>query len=280
MGCVHSHPGTGLAKKAENDLQRIDEMSNGKSIFYTDKDNFLWKFQTEAVQKDTLYSYRNNKRVSLLPDMDHLLAPKQVLLSPDHQTVLIQMPFGEDDLFTIISKPFSWDFVRTSLFSLAEVVVFLHQHDMAHRDIKPENIVLYNNKLCLVDFDFCFPLRARAYCGTLYFRCPKKITLQWSCSSEESSKKMDVYSFGKLIMAIFWQASSHEMVGHKYFIFEAFHADFTESLNHPFTGEWAGWATVALHCLAKVPPSQIPVYLAIDKTTWSTENTRTVVADF
>lgn len=237
-----------------------------KSIFYTDDRKRLWKVHTEPNEYETICIYNNNIAISKLSPHCNLLRPTSVIRR-NKNTILLCMSLGKTDLFNIIEQPFDWKFIKKELSALSLAILYLHTNGIAHRDIKPENVVLYRGRLCLIDFDFAGPVSHKIHCGTPFFKCPMDVTSTWDCCATVFSRRCDVYSFGKLIMAIFWQASTHGMIEHSRFIFAAFHADFVKDITHPFTGSWGKWASIALHCISKVPPCSIPLYFddSVDK---------------
>lgn len=243
-----------------------------KSTFYTDHKNRLWKVHIENNKYETTCIYHNNLSVSKLAPHSNLLRPTSVIRQ-NTKTVLLCMPIGKTDLFSIIAKSFNWKFIKTELRALSLAIRYLHDNGIAHRDIKPENVVLYRGHLCLIDFDFAGPLDEKIHCGTTYFKCPQGVSTTWDCSDSEFSRRCDVYAFGKLILAVFWQASAHGMIRHRRFIFDAFHSDFMKVEQHPFTGSWGKWASIAIRCISKVPPSSIPV--TAEASTLTTEGLRT-----
>jgi len=231
-----------------------------KSTFSIDSQQRLWKVHTEPEKNEIDYIFRHNVLVCNLPPHSRLLTPTSMIRQNDH-TIILCMPLGKTDLFNIIKEPFDWEFLRGELVELALVIQYLHENDVAHRDIKPENVVLYKGQLCLIDFDFAGHLTQKMHCGTVLFKCPESMSESWTCSDSDFSRRNDVYAFGKLVMAVLWQAAAHKMINNRDFIFDAFHADFLEEMTQPFSGTWGEWCTVAVHCLSKNPPSTIPLHL-------------------
>jgi len=273
MGCVRSRPApniVGIPKGAT----LLKHINTERSVFYIDNRQYLWKIHKEKYLKDSKGAFENNDAVSKIAVHPHLLLPETVF-NRDPYTLIISMPMGKMDLFDIISKPFDWPYVSKQLYGIASSIKHLHRHGRAHRDIKPENIVRYDGNLCLVDFDFAYALATSAHCGTKYFKCPREMTSRWACSNCDVSCKMDVYAFGKLIFAIFWQASVHNMVANRRFIFEAFHCQYMETVAHPFTGDWVMWASIAVRCISRTPPTRIPIYLATGPSARGTKNAQT-----
>lgn len=270
MGCCHAKTKISTDGIPVETIP-IEKFTTVKSTFFTDKNQHLWKIHKEPNESDALGMFKNNTAVMNMQVHPNLCHPKKVIAYDSHTTIVC-MRLGERDLFDIISNPFDWSFVQKKLYGIVSGIEHLHDHGRAHRDIKPENIVLYGNVLCLVDFDFAYPLNMPAFCGTQYFKCSKEFTASWNCSAGEMARKMDVYAFGKTVLTIFWQASAQKAIGNARFVFDLFHAEFAESTKHPFSGVWAGWMNVAIRCIAKVPPSRIPLYLATEAATTGTKN--------
>jgi len=241
------------------------------STFFIDLEKNIWKLHKEKTALELDYMVKNIRHIISIPHHPNILKPKQCIYESD-TTMAIQMPLAEKDLFEIISEQFNWNYVTNQLNGIADAIHFLHQCGAAHRDIKPENIVKYDGRLHLIDFDFCYPLSSLTHCGTEHFKCPKSVTSTWDCPVEMKSKKMDVYSFGKLVISVFWQASNHDMVQHRVFLFKLFHADYVKDMVHPFVGAYGQWCSLALLCISKDPPSKIPIYLTTESTTSTTVN--------
>ncbi len=224
-------------------------------------EKYLWKIHQEKTALELDYMLKNNRHIMAIPTHSHILKPNQCILETE-TSMAIQMPLATTDLFDIISYKFDWEYISGQLVGIADAIHYLHKCGAAHRDIKPENIVQYDGRLHLIDFDYCYPLSSLAHCGTEFFKCPKKITSVWDCPIETKSKKMDVYSFGKLIVSILWQASNRKMLGHNSYLFQTFRADHVKDHVHPLTGSHGRWLSVALTCISKNPPPEIPTYLA------------------
>ena len=236
------------------------------SKFFIDDKNYLWKIHEEKTALELGYMLKNNRHIMNIPYHAHILKPKKCV-HDTATTMAIQMPLAQIDLFEIISYKFDWKYISEQLVGLASAIHFLHSCGAAHRDIKPENIVKYDGRLHLIDFDYCYPLSSLAHCGTEFFKCPKSVTSTWDCSIQEKSKKMDVYSFGKLIVSILWQASNRKMLNHNSYLFQTFRADYVKDHIHPLTGSHGRWLTIALICISKTPPTEIPTYLAAESST-------------
>lgn len=273
MGCVQSTPVFNI-NDIPNNSTLLKHMNTEKSVFYIDNSHKLWKIHKEHCVRDSNGAFNNNMAIFNIPPHRHLLIPESVLRRDDN-TSIISMAMADTDLFDILSKPFDWDYISDQLYGIASAIKHLHSHGRAHRDIKPENIVSYNGHLCLIDFDFAYPLEMPVHCGTENFKCSREVTSNWNCSNCDLSRKMDVYAFGKLIFAIFWQAAAHSMIEKRRFIFEAFHCQYMKTVAHPFTGNWCLWASIAVRCIARVPPSRIPIYLATGPSARGTKNSST-----
>lgn len=252
---------------------RIPEFQTIHSEFYKDKTkNVIWKVHKENSAREIGFMIKNNRIITHIEAHEHILSPLDVI-HLDSTTMAVSMPFASEDLFTIISNPFNSCGMQLQLIGIAQAIHYLHSKGIAHRDLKPENIVNHNGKLKIIDFDFCYPLKVLAHCGTEFFKCPRHITVHWNVSVEEKSKKMDVYGFGKLIFSILWQAAVQHAVEHRKFIFETFHCEYATCRASPLTGSWGRWSNMALLCIAKEPPSQIPIHLvATESPTGTTKN--------
>jgi serine/threonine protein kinase len=273
MGCFLSVSEQQHLYTVPVDRTEHSDFNTKRSTFFVDTRNHLWKVQKDESKDEILSCYRNNVTIKDMKPHSRILKPLSVIHSKN--SVITSMNLGSSDLFNIIHERFDWDFIRNELVHLADAIHFLHKNGVAHRDIKPENIILYQGHLRWIDWDFCYPLSNRVYCGTVDFMCPRTVSSEWNCSASAFSRKMDVYAFGKLIFAIFWQAAKHEMLNQKRFILHAFHCDCLTKRNTTFSGTWSSWANIAMLCISRTPPESIPIYLAQT----STGATDDVIAD-
>ena len=210
MGCCYTGPQVIPTDSRELTFgPKIEEFQTIKSEFYKDKTkHVLWKIHKESSAREIGFMVKNNRMITLLPKHEHILSPIDVI-HLDSTTMATSMPLASQDLFTIISNPFDTTNMQLQLIGIAKGIHYLHSKGIAHRDLKPENIVKHDGKLKIIDFDFCYPLKVLAHCGTEFFKCPRHITTDWNVSIEEKSKKMDVYGFGKLIFSILWLSLIH-----------------------------------------------------------------------
>ena len=246
MGCCH--PSDRLNGTLPLDAKPLKLFDTTTSKFYLDGHDRVWKIHTEPSAYEIGHMLRNNCFVLSMNTHEHILKPIQVT-HVSALSISIVMPHASEDLFSILSKPFDFQWISDQLLGIADAIHCLHRSGRAHRDIKPENIVIHEGKLKLIDFDFCYPLSVLAHCGTEYFNCTKAMTENWLQPVEEKSKKMDVYGFGKLIMSILWQAPGPHVVLYRSFAFETFHQTFVTSCKHLYTGLYGQWCSVALLCL-------------------------------
>ena len=87
---------------------------------------------------------------------------------------------------------------------LLEMLVLLHNHDIAHRDIKPSNILYFENRFVLSDFGLVFFRRKMSKTRTREKIGPKQ-TIAPQMEKDASSAdafKADVYSMAKTIWII------------------------------------------------------------------------------
>ena len=259
--------------------KRIEKFETNKSKFWCEK-NYLWKVHTEKEMKEISSQCDNNLFMSKIEPHPHMCLPHTVDLIKCH--MVIRMPLANADLFELLKGSFDETYVLNQLVGIASAISHLHKQGRAHRDIKAENIVLYQNKLCLIDFDFAYPTQKLVRCGTKGFMIPRKMLDVWpEMSATEISKKSDVYAFGKLVFNIFWHCGVQKKldVTKSSFLFDAINEAYLENTKHPFNGLYAKWADVAVRCIQKVPPSQIPVYLATGIDTLVTTDIGTTVAN-
>ena len=254
MGCVVTSFKPG---QNQHELITHSTLNTDKSSFFLDKRGLLWKMRKEKFTHEANSTYYNNLRIQSLPKNHYMLSPLKVE-RVDSKTVAIQMKRASVDLFDLLRFPFSIKRVLHGLHDIREAVTWLHAHGIAHRDIKPENIVVHRGRFKLVDFDFCFPLTDFVECGTEFFMCSKKYVKRWMVSHATMSQRMDVYAFGKLILAVFWQAMKHKTFEYDFDIWHMFHAPVLNASRHTNTFPFPEWIDVAILCCAAVPPDEIP----------------------
>lgn len=237
--------------------KRLEELDTIKSRFWSEKE-YLWKVHVEKENREISAHCDNNFFISKLKPHPHLCLPQTVDLIDKH--MVVRMPLAKTDLFELLKKPFDSNFILGQLKGLADAIAYLHKNGRAHRDIKAENIVQCKDKLCLIDFDYAYPLEDNVRCGTKGYMIPEEMLK--SLPENEISKKYDTYAFGKLIFFILWHCGRQKKIKLDTceFIYSGMYDDYLETTNHPFVDIYGKWADVAVRCIQKNPPSMIPIH--------------------
>lgn len=253
-----------LCTTARQKLVHQSHLNTDKSFFYMDRLKHLWKMRKDHDKDELLSTYNNNYRVSLLPETNLLLKPVGVF-RVNKGIIAISMEQGDSDMFELLQKNTNFACITNGLVQIANAVSWLHEHGLAHRDIKPENIVYHKGRFKLIDFDFCSPLEEFVHCGTQHFMCSKAMVDNWHCIPTESSKRADVYAFGKTILFILWNASRQRVIPIDERLYTMFYSDTVEHVELP--GVWQHWSDAVLQCCSQKPPTKIPLLpLAVAKT--------------
>lgn len=267
-----------MCKHAKQTLVPIRKFDTDKSFFYKDRDDLnLWKLRKQRSKAESLELYHNHMRAFLLPSSKFILKPSAVHRLTQH-AFAIKMQRGLGDLYDLIDQSFQPDIVAKAMHDISETVHWLHDHSLAHRDIKPENIMLHGGRWKLIDFDFCSPLEHFVHCGTEGYICPGEVTKHWPGPAKDSSRRADVYAFGKMILMVLWKASCEGYFKTRRVIWVMFHKPYVVDIQMQIEPAWQPWLDVAMTCCAKVPPLQIPTLPATMENTLGTIDSGTAVA--
>lgn len=249
MGCTHP------SNRGPIKMTQLSHFSGSdRSTFFIDKKRKLWKKRIELIPAHSIDIEIRNFRIMNLEKSEYLLQPVNIIRTTP-LTTFICMEYAGPDLYDYMRVPFNCECVQRHLAHIRSAVHFLHNHGIAHRDIKPENVVFHKGIPKLIDWDFSSELENFEYCGTTNYMVDKSVVDTWICSNTLKSKRMDVYAFGKLILAVLLAAAQFDMIEHKSFILDAFfHQIFS---TNPYEGEWGKWTNIALECCKCVPPDRI-----------------------
>jgi serine/threonine protein kinase len=246
-----------LCERAQEKLQSVAHMDTNKSFFFTDSKSYLWKLRKESNTKELLAIYYNNLRAFLLPKTKYLLTPLLVHRLRTNMFVL-KMEQASTDLYDYMRDHLNPQKCLQACRDIAAAVHWMHDHGIAHRDIKPENIVLHDGRWKLIDWDFCSPLEEFVHCGTEAFMCKHAMTKQWEGSPADSSRRADVYAFGKLVFCIIMATACRQFIEPYKKLMKMFKSDYISSHSIKLPAAWQDWLDLAVACCAKQPPIKIP----------------------
>mgnify|MGYP006133833147 CR=1 FL=1 len=266
-----------LCKYAKQTLLPVSGLDTDKSFFFRDTRSNLWKLSKHRYVAEATEMYYNNMRAFLLPETHFMLKPAAI----QKLTVRafgMKMRQGSTDMYDFMDEHFDPEGVSKALHDVSEAIHWLHDRRLAHRDIKPENIVLHNGRWKLIDFDFCSPLEQFVHCGTEHFVCPHSVTKDWPGSKSDSSRRADVYAFGKMILMALWKAGTDGLMKQRRVIWVMFHKSCVADIPMHIEPAWQPWLDIAMTCCAKVPPVQIPTLPATMENTLGTIDSGTAVA--
>lgn len=286
MGCLVSLPQTPvpsdieyrrLCTVAQQTLIPLKTLNTKKSYFYRDRREHLWKLRKDRHVEELREVYHNNMRAFLLP-ANHFLLQPMAIHKLTKTAFAIKMRHANTDLYEFMDKSFDVRDITKALRDVAEAIHWLHGRHLAHRDIKPENIVRHKGRWKLIDFDFCSPIEHFVHCGTECFACPPDVTKNWPGSLSDSSKRGDVYAFGKMILMILWAAGDAGYIKQRRVIWVMFHKSYVTSINLDIEPKWQPWLDIATICCDKIPPVEIPALPATIEHTLGTIYGGTTVA--
>ncbi|KAH0792048.1 CAMK family protein kinase [Histomonas meleagridis] len=136
--------------------------------------------------------------------MSHPNIVKYLDFFEDNENFYIFMEFCEgQDLLKLINTNHGIHEpdAKKIITQLANVLVYMNEHNITHRDIKPENIIVNSSyQVKLIDFGICslnpIPLLT-TYCGSIEYTAPETILHQPYVGS-----KADVWSCGVVLYAM------------------------------------------------------------------------------
>jgi serine/threonine protein kinase len=155
----------------------------------------------EAV--DPLGRYRFASEARLLAGLTHpgLVTVYDVSLDGDRPFLVMRLVDGPSLRDLLTRGPFEPAEVARIGVRLAEVLAYVHAHDVVHRDIKPGNILVDGSGAChLTDFGLARAMSAThltspgQYVGTAAYLAPEQIT------EPEVGPAADIYSLGLVLL--------------------------------------------------------------------------------
>lgn len=252
MGCVSTRVSVHNFEH-ETRWKNLTHLNTVSSTIWVDEArDIVIKRKKRAALKGTMTMFSNNHRVMSLPRHRHILFPNYISDIEDG-VFSIEMPRARTDLYEMISDTFKLVKVLEQMNGIRDAIHWLHKHDIAHRDVKPENIVYHEERLKLIDFDFCFPLQNNIQCGTECYMYEPSSTE----TTRGQSRRRDCYAFGKTLLNIMvYSDVGHRDVLWRLFQTSAHDVAFTEL--PLFHNELDKWVAVACECCAPLPPMEIP----------------------
>ena len=259
MGCVSTRVSELDNYGIEPSCKNLKHLNTTTSTIWVDKKrDIVIKRKKRARPKEIKHTVENNNRIQNMLQHDNILAPMRIDQS-ENGFVFIFMPRASTDLYEITHSGFNLKSVLYHMHGIRDAIHWLHAHDIAHRDVKPENIVYHDNRLKLIDFDFCFPLSASIYCGSECYMYKSVLN-----EPENDSRRKDVYAFGKTILSILVNSN----IEHRKYIWELYQAPslncYEECL---FNNDIDKWVAIACECCASIPPIEIPTLPTL--TSWN-----------
>lgn len=253
MGCRQSNTLKCLVKTP---LKHLKDVSGNSEIFVT-KDRTLWKVVVDEVGAIDCV-VRRNSAIAKLPPSPYILPPRRVCRLTDTK-VAISMQQSDMDLFSWLALPFDEQELVDGLNAVANGIRWLHAQGIAHHDVKVENVVV-GPTFRLIDFDFACPLAESNNCGTPKYLPVAEFLENWPCSTQSSSRRLDVHAFGKLVLHALSSVSFHNYIPIKFFpiLKEFFDSGCCEVLTPPDIGPlWTPWLKAAVRCCQSFPPEKI-----------------------
>ncbi|KAJ3079840.1 hypothetical protein HK102_003476, partial [Quaeritorhiza haematococci] len=186
-------------------LNRIDEGAYG--VVYRARDRTTGEIV--ALKKLKLEREKNGFPVTslreiftlLLAKHPHIVDVKEILVTPNLNSIFIAMEFVEHDLKSLMessmSSPFLQSEIKTLMIQLLSAVGCLHSNWIVHRDLKTSNLLM-NNKGEIKVADFGLARRYGSPLGhmtqlvvTLWYRAPELLL-----GAKEYTTAVDMWSVG------------------------------------------------------------------------------------
>jgi serine/threonine protein kinase len=141
-----------------------------------------------------------SEELTILQEVSHhAVVPVRELATPSGSALVMPFAFGGDLLTWIQANPLDEETVKGIVFTLLQVLCYLHSRRIWHRDIKPENILVMEHTLspdCIVlsDFGFArhFPMGIcdDDFPGSIHYAAPELL------SGRPYTEKVDIWALG------------------------------------------------------------------------------------
>lgn len=139
--------------------------------------------------------------VDILSSLHHPLIPEIMNVYSDQEKLFLVESYIPGKDFSFYKQHFSFLFHLQKTKYMIEIIDILqHVHDIGYLyiDIKPANLLLYKNRVHLIDFNACIPMHSTQ----AVFASKENVSIELF-STVQKEESTDVYSFGKLIQTFY-----------------------------------------------------------------------------
>tara|TARA_B110000208_G_C11639872_1_gene384033 strand:+ start:129 stop:923 length:795 start_codon:yes stop_codon:yes gene_type:complete len=201
-----------LYKEEKTDIISIPYQLNIDTIIEENRfnDKFLYivyKKNKKLFIKESLYNKSSYNELLFLKKLKHSNIIKYIDSYNNFERIFLVIEYYNSDLYNFItsqkSKPLHISIISKIIKQLYNVVNWLHTQYICHGDIKLENILIHNNLIKLVDFEYAHQYSninntiSVGNMGTIYYSPPEALN-----RLEYNPFKAEIWTIGVCIYVL------------------------------------------------------------------------------
>lgn len=178
-------------------ILRLLANGSGGEVFLAEHEVLGERRVIKRLLKNRPFYEERKREAHTLKLLHHTAIPRIYDIEEDSSACyIIEEDMGGETLHDFLNrqKCLSTSFVSNYSIQLCEIIEYLHQEGILYLDVKPENIMIYGEKLTLIDFGGA--IRKQEHSGVMFGTQGYAAPEQYNGTADESS---DIYGIGCVI---------------------------------------------------------------------------------